>query len=96
VETPDELTKQQRKLSKRIVRLLNISMSYSNSPIVKQRNHCIFPLSNRQFHFCIGEIQVLLDGPTGKPKEVSCCTISRQVGSVFMWLAMKLELVPYS
>jgi hypothetical protein len=46
------------KLSKGISQGTNISMFYSNFPIVKQRNHCIFPFSNKPFHvFCIGEIQ---------------------------------------
>jgi hypothetical protein len=28
---------------------------------VKQKDHYIFPLSNKPFHVCIGEIQVLLE-----------------------------------
>jgi hypothetical protein len=51
----------------------SISMFYANHSIVKQRNHCTFPLSNyKPFHVCTGEIQVLLDGPMGNPKNVSC------------------------
>ncbi len=42
---------------------------------MKQRDHCISPLSNKQFHVCIGEIQVLLDDPTGNPKKVSKCAL---------------------
>jgi hypothetical protein len=38
-------------------------MFYSNIPIVKQRNHGTFPLSNKPFNVCIGKIQVFLDGP---------------------------------
>jgi GTPase len=49
----------------------NISMVYSNFLTVNQRNHCIFQLSNKPFHVCIGEILVFLDGPTGNPKIIS-------------------------
>ncbi len=41
---------------------------YPDFPIVKQWNDCIFPLSDIPFH---REIQVLLNGATGNPKNVS-------------------------
>jgi hypothetical protein len=38
----------------------NSLMLSSNFAIVDTNNHCIFPLSNKRFHVCIGEFQVLL------------------------------------
>jgi hypothetical protein len=31
---------------------------------------CIFPLLNKPFHVCVGEIQNFLDVTTGNPKKV--------------------------
>ncbi len=44
---------------------------YPNFPVVKQRNHCIFPLSNKTISYVHREIQVLLNGTTGNPKNAS-------------------------
>ncbi len=49
-----ELTKPQGNLSKGIVGLI-FSISNSNFLIVKERKPCIFPLSNKPFHVCIGK-----------------------------------------
>ncbi len=49
-----ELTKAQGNLSKGIVGLI-FSFSNSNFLIVKDKKQCIFPLSNKPFHVCIGE-----------------------------------------
>jgi hypothetical protein len=39
--------------------LCNFNELYFNFPIMKQRNQCIFPSSNKPFHVtCIGKIQV--------------------------------------
>jgi hypothetical protein len=44
---------------------------------VKQRDHCIFPLSSKQLHICEGEIHVFLDDPTRNCKRVSNCARSK-------------------
>jgi hypothetical protein len=74
VETFDELTLNLENIGKALQRNhgTNISMFYSSFPIVKQRYHWIFPLSNKPLHTCREEIQVLLDGPRGQLKKVSC------------------------
>ncbi len=44
----------------------NISMFYSNFPIVRQRNHCIFPSSNIElFHLCMWKFKFFLMVPKG-------------------------------
>jgi hypothetical protein len=74
VETFDELTLNFENIGKALQgnHGTNISMFYSRFPIVIQRCHWIFPSSNKPLHTCIEEIQVLLDGPRGQLKKVSC------------------------
>lgn len=74
VQTFDELTLNLENIGKALRRNhgTNISTFYSSFPIVKQRYHWIFPLSNKPLHSCIEEIQVLLDGPRGQLKKISC------------------------
>jgi hypothetical protein len=57
-------------------------MFYSNFPTVKQRDHCIYPLSNNPFYGCIG---VLRDGPTGNPKKVSCACGLLNETKIYSW-----------
>jgi hypothetical protein len=73
VETFDELTLNLENTGKALPgnHGTNISMFYSSFPIVKQRYHWIFPLSNKPLHTFREEIQVLLDGPRGQLKKVS-------------------------
>jgi hypothetical protein len=41
----------------------NITMFYSNFPIMKEGDHCFFSLSNIPFHASIMEIKVFLMAP---------------------------------
>jgi hypothetical protein len=74
VETSDKFNLNSQNIGKPLQgnSVMNILMLYYNFPVVKQRNRCMFPLTNKPFHVCIGGIQVFLDGPTGNPRKGSC------------------------
>jgi hypothetical protein len=87
VGTSDKLKSNKQNIGKALQRNhgSNISMFYSNFPSVKQRDHCIYPLSNNPFHGCIGEIQVLRDDHTGNPKKVSCGCGLHYETKIYSW-----------
>jgi len=44
-------------------------------PLWNNGDLSVFPLSNKPFHDCIGEIQVFLDGPIGYPRKRLLCVL---------------------
>ncbi len=69
------INKIQGKLSKDIVRPI-FQCFILIFPLGNKGDLCVFPLSNKPFHVCIGEIQVFLDGPTGNPKKCLLCVVA--------------------
>jgi hypothetical protein len=69
------INKTQGKLSKDIVRPI-FQCFILIFPQWNKGDLCVFPLSNKPFHVCIGEIQVFLDGPIGKPKNCLLCVVA--------------------
>ncbi len=61
---------------------------HSWNRVTKQRDRCIFPMSNKPFHVCIGEIQIL-DGRKGNPKKSFLC---HQLHLGYFWSQLQVDL----
>jgi len=80
------INKTQGKLSKGIVGTI-FQCFIQIFPLWNRGDHCIFPLSNKPFHVCIGEIQVFLDGPILKRFVVNLISNRKFFGTLNFWRA---------